>query len=98
MTTYKPVDVYAAAAFANLLTGFVELGMDSEGNIAMSPESPKIRAHLQAALGIKCPSYFEVRYSNDVYSTTCDPDKATALASYLRGVADYLEFLTSPCT
>lgn len=86
--TYEARDADTAVEFANLLVGSRAIGTDAGGNFEAYPVSPEIRAHLRAALGNACPSYFTVDYEGGHCAVSLDSPE---LATYLISVSRHLD-------
>lgn len=80
-------DFAAACAFIDLLIGWEFVGAADDGPVERLV-SPRVRAHLDAALGSLCPGY--------AGGKKLDHPEFNALAAYLRSVADAINPAGAP--
>lgn len=79
--THKVCDLRSAEELIDDMLGWTAVGVDSSGDEVQRATSPIVRAHFVAALGALC-----MRYGSDR-----DLVRRTAVAAYLRSVADQLD-------
>ena len=87
----SPVDIAAAVDLLNSMVGREAVGVNSDGDEAEVPISPRVRAHLVAVLGSQCPDNLWVSHPDNKVRGRLHALGTKPIADYLRAVADALD-------